>query len=126
MPFHFRLGGYRLHPTMRERMWKPGESGNPSGMNEAVQLARERVERATERRKNPSPGAVRTRRYRERRKQGNMLLEIDVYQGGIDCLIEFGWLRDVDRSDRRAVTDAFLRFTRRAFELRIKPKSSGP
>jgi hypothetical protein len=55
---HRMLHPPRLHPKMRERMWKPGQSGNPSGMNSIVQAARERRE--------PPNGDVSTRRLAPR------------------------------------------------------------
>src|SRR5712671_4146921 len=56
-----------LHPAMRARMWKPGESGNPAGVSKAyAEAVREMSMRARE----LSLGAERTRRWRERRQQG--------------------------------------------------------
>jgi hypothetical protein len=39
----------QLHPAMRERMWKPGQSGNPSGVSKAyLEEMRERASQPAE------------------------------------------------------------------------------
>src|SRR5437763_1588105 len=112
--FRRACDGYRLHPKMVPHMWQPGQSGNPSGANGAVRRAREGAEQVAERRNNPSPGALRMRRFRQRQKQGDVSVELKLYQAGVDRLIELGWLRAMDRGNRKAVTAAIGNFTERA------------
>jgi len=56
-----------------------------------------------------SPGAERQRRRRERRRRGAMVAQIVISPATISDLISLGWLRDRDRTDRQAVTNAFIR-----------------
>jgi hypothetical protein len=120
--FRRACGGYRLHPKMAAHMWRPGQSGNPTGANGAVRRAREGAETTADAPK-PSPGAERVRRFRQRRRQGDISVGLELYQAGIDRLIELGWLRAIDRANRKAVTEAFLKFTGRAFNLGVEPTS---
>jgi hypothetical protein len=124
--FRRACGGYRLHPKMVPHMWQPGQSGNPSGSNGAVRRAHKAAEQAAEQRNNPSPGALRMRRFRQRRKHGDISVELQLYQAGTERLIELGWLRAIDRANRKAVTEAFLKFAGRAFNLGVEPTSRVP
>jgi hypothetical protein len=121
--FRRASGGYRLHPKMAAHMWRPGQSGNPSGANGALRREQKGGGQATERRNDPSPGALRMRRFRQRRKQGDVSVEMELYQAGIERLIELGWLRKDNRGNRKAVTEAFLKFAGRAFNMGVGPAS---
>jgi hypothetical protein len=59
-----------------------------------------------------SPEAERQRRRRERRRRGAMVVQVVIGSTAIRDLIVLGWLRDGERSDRRAVKDAFVRFAK--------------
>jgi hypothetical protein len=124
--FRRASGGYRLHPKMVPHMWRPGQSGNPTGANGAVRRAREGAEQAAEQRNNPSPGTLRSRRFRQRRKQGDTSVQLELYRAGIERLIELGWLREIDRGNSKAVTEAFLNFAGRAFNMGVEPTSRVP
>ena len=56
----------------------------------------------------PSPGSLRTRRYRERVKSGKVYVRFEMTLEGVDRLVSQGWLDSEKRDDWRAVTDAFL------------------
>jgi len=74
---------------MRERMWKPGESGNPAGVSKAYLEAME--EMAFEP-LEVSAGAERTRRWRQKRQQGVSVVRLDVAPDITAKLIHLGWL----------------------------------
>jgi hypothetical protein len=77
-----------LHPAMRARMWKPGQSGNPAGVRKAhpVEL---------------SSGAERTRRWREKRRQGVVVVSFDVAPDVTARLIRSGWLDATGAATKR-------------------------
>ena len=94
-----------LHPAMRARMWKPGESGNPSGVSKAyAEAMREMSMRARE----LSLGAERTRRWRERRQQGVVVVSFDVAPDVTGKLVHLGWLDATKRGDKEAIATAFV------------------
>jgi hypothetical protein len=55
-----------------------------------------------------NPGAERTRRSRERRRRGGVLIEFEVVGTALDALIELGWLPANGRCDKSAVTSALI------------------
>src|SRR6267143_1471238 len=88
-----------LHPAMRARMWKPGQSGNPAGISKAyAEAMREMSMRARE----LSLGAERTRRWRRRRQHGLVVVSFDVAPDVTGKLIRFGWLDPNKRDDKKA------------------------
>jgi len=93
---------------MRARMWKPGQSGNPSGVSRPIEL---------------SPGAERTRRWREKRQQGVVVVSVDVAQDIVAEFIRFGWLDEAKGCDKEAIATALIELTRKATELEITPAS---
>ena len=60
---------------MRARMWKPGQSGNPAGVSKAYAEAMREI---SMRSRELSLGAERTRRWRQKRQQGVMVVSFDV------------------------------------------------
>lgn len=101
----------QLHPAMRARMWKPGQSGNPSGVSKAYteamrQMATQPVEL--------SAGAERTRRWRLRRQRGQVVVSLDVSADLTDKLIRLGWLDATKRTDKKAIAAALIRMIERA------------
>ena len=82
-----------LHPAMRARMWKPGQSGNPSGVSRPIEL---------------SPGAERTRRWRQKRQQGVVVVSVDVAQDIVAEFIRFGWLDEAKGGDKEAIATALI------------------
>jgi hypothetical protein len=65
-----------------------------------------------------SPGTERTRRWRERRRQGRVCFMIDLSPWAISGLVELRWLHPLRRDDRAAVIDAFHRFVGYALDMR--------
>ena len=51
---------------------------------------------------------------RRERRRGAILLQIVISPTAISDLVRLGWLRDSDRTERPAVTDAFIRFAKSA------------
>jgi hypothetical protein len=60
---------------MRARMWKPGQSGNPAGVSKAYAEAMREISVRT---REPSLGAERTRRWRQKRQQGVSIRSLTV------------------------------------------------
>jgi hypothetical protein len=111
----------RLHPKMRERMWKPGQSGNSTGMNSIVQAARERREAAEWRRLNPSPGSARMRRMRRRKQHGVVVVNVEAAPDMTAELIRLGWLSAAMAGDKTAIVAALLRLAETAIEMDMRP-----
>jgi hypothetical protein len=104
----------QLHPAMRERMWQPGQSGNPSGVSKAyAEAMREMSKRPVE----LSPGAERTRRWREKRQRGVVVVSVDVAQDIVAKFIRFGWLDEAKCGDKEAIATVLIELARRATEL---------
>ena len=53
--------------------------------------------------KSPKSAAERMRHYRERKKWGVELHQIEVTQEAKTCLIKRGWLNEVEAQDRKSV-----------------------
>ncbi len=105
---------------MRERMWKPGQSGNPTGMN-MIKAARERVEATAQRRLNRSPGAARTRRARWRKQQGVVVVNVEAAPDLTAGLVRLGWLDAALAGDKTAIAAALLRRGEAAIGLGVRP-----
>src|SRR6266436_1212276 len=109
-----------LHPAMRARMWQPGQSGNPAGVSKAyAEAMREMSMRARE----LSLGAERTRRWRQRRQQGVVVVSFDVAPDVTGKLIRFGWLDQNKRDDKEAIARALVELAEKATELEVTPAS---
>src|SRR5882762_2322910 len=109
-----------LHPAMRARMWKPGESGNPSGVSKAyAEAMREMSMRARE----LSLGAERTRRWRQRRQHGLVVVSFDVAPDVTGKLVHLGWLDATKRDDKEAIAAALIELAEKATELEMTPAS---
>jgi len=98
---------------MRARMWKPGESGNPSGVSKAYAM----------RARELSLGAERTRRWRQKRQQGVVVVSFDVAPDVTGKLIRFGWLDPNKRDDKEAIARALVELAEKATELEVTPAS---
>jgi hypothetical protein len=99
-------------------MWQPGESGNPSGVSKAyAEATREVSMRPIE----LSPGAERTRRWRERKQQDVMVVSVAVAQNIVAKLIDVGLLEEAKFGDKEAIATALLEFVKRATELEGTP-----
>jgi hypothetical protein len=64
--------------------------------------------------RSPSPGAVRMRRYRKHRREGQRSVRIPLYETDCDVLIRIGLLKDDQRQDRKALQKALLGLLYRA------------
>jgi Family of unknown function (DUF5681) len=103
-----RLG---LHPAMRERMWKPGQSGNPSGVSKAY---REAMRQMAAQPVELSIGAEHTRRWRLRKQRGQVILSQEISPHLIGGLIRGGWPDESKRCDKEAIAAALVRIAQRA------------
>ena len=54
----------------------------------------------------PTPGALRMRQSRERRRNGIQIIQIEVMDSGIDILSRKGYLRPEQRNDPEAIKHA--------------------
>jgi len=98
---------------MRARMWKPGESGNPAGVSKAYAEAVRQL----------CLGAERTRRWREKRRQGVTVVRLDVAPDITARLIRSGWLDATKRCDKEAIARALIELAEKATELEMTPAS---
>ena len=109
-----------LHRAMRARMWKPGQSGNPAGVSKAyAEAMREMSLRARE----LSFGAARTRRWRQRRQHGLVVVSFEVAPDVTGKLVHLGWLDATKRGDKEAIATAFVELAEKATELEVTPAS---
>jgi hypothetical protein len=67
----------------------------------------------------PSPAALRMRRSRERRRQGDAIVSLQVGSGAIAALVALGWLAEPDRGNRGAITHALVELYARAIQARV-------
>ena len=61
-----------------------------------------------------SSGAERTRRCRDRRKRGGVLIEFEIVGTALDRLIELDWLPANSHNDKSAITTALIELADRA------------
>jgi hypothetical protein len=108
----------RLHPAMRARMWKPGQSGNPSGVSKAYAEA---VRKMSTQPIDPSPGAERTRRWRRRKQHGRIVVSLELSPDLTEKLIRRGWLDADARGDKEAIATALVSLAEKAIELEATP-----
>jgi len=109
-----------LHPAMRARMWKPGQSGNPAGVSKAYAEAMREI---SMRSRELSLGAERTRRWRQKRQQGVVVVSFDVAPDVAGKLVHLGWLDATKRDDKEAIATAFIELAEKATELEMTPAS---
>jgi hypothetical protein len=69
----------------------------------------------------PSPAALRMRRSRGRRRQGEAIVSFEVGPAVAATIMALGWLPEADRGDKDALARALLELIERAIELRITP-----
>ena len=71
-----------------------------------------------------TPGAERMRLSRERRRQGDRVVSLEVGSRVIANLVASGWLPDgPDRADNDALNQAVSKLIDRAIELRVTPSA---
>ena len=71
----------------------------------------------------PSSAALRMRRSRDRRRQGDVIVSIDVGPKVTADLVDLGWLSAPD-CDKDALAHALNGFIERAIEVRVTPALS--
>jgi hypothetical protein len=71
-------------------------------------------------------GAERMRRSRERRRQGDRVVNLEVGSGAIADLVALGWLSVAGRGDEDALNQALSKLVERAIELRITSALGAP
>ena len=70
----------------------------------------------------PSLAAVRMRRTRERRRQGDVIVSLDVGPKVTADLVDLGWLRAPD-CDKEALSHALIDLIERAIRARVTPST---
>jgi hypothetical protein len=68
-------------------------------------------------------GAERTRRWRQKRRQGVTVVRLDVARDITAKLIGLGWLDATERGDKEAIATAFIELAEKATELEVTPVS---
>jgi hypothetical protein len=67
--------------------------------------------------RHPSPGAIRVRRLRERRQEGEVYVSCILRRGFVEALVAFGWLHPNQQKERAAIGKAFRGFAARALAV---------
>jgi hypothetical protein len=82
-------------------MWKPGQSGNPSGVGAYLEaMPTPPLEL--------SPGAERTRRWRSQQQHGLIVVSLDVPKALADKLVSIERLDATERADKEAIATALI------------------
>ena len=71
----------------------------------------------------PSSAALRMRRSRDRRRQGDVIVSIDIGPKVTADLVGLGWLPAPDRGDKDALTRALIDLIERAIRARVTPST---
>jgi hypothetical protein len=69
----------------------------------------------------PSPATLRMRRHRERRRQGDVTVRLDVGANMTADLADLGWVAEPDRGDKDALTRALVGLINQAIAIRVTP-----
>jgi len=72
-----------------------------------------------------SPSAERMRRTRSRRRQGVVIVTLEIGQSAIDSLVGLGWLPETSH-DKNAITGAPIELFMRAVQARVMPSTGSP
>ena len=67
----------------------------------------------------PSAAALRMRRSRERRRQGDVIVSLEVGPNMTADLVDLGWLPAPDHGDKNAVTRALIKLFERAIQAQV-------
>jgi hypothetical protein len=70
----------------------------------------------------PSPAALRMRRSRERRRQGDVMAILEVGPSATADLVALGWLPAPDCVDKDILARALVGLINRAIEMRVTPR----
>jgi hypothetical protein len=71
----------------------------------------------------PSPSALPMRRSRERRRQGDVMVRLEVSPSATADLVALGWLPAVDRVDKGALARSLVGLIDRAITMRVAPST---
>ena len=71
----------------------------------------------------PSPAALRMRRSRERRRQGDVIVSLEVGANMTADLVDLGWLPASDHGDKNAVTRALIELVERGIRAQVTPST---
>jgi hypothetical protein len=71
----------------------------------------------------PSPGTRRMRKSRERRRQGDVILRLEIGPNMTANLVALGWLLAPDRVDHDALASALGGFIDQAIAMRVTPST---
>ena len=71
----------------------------------------------------PSPATLRMRRSRERRRQGDVIVKLEIGPNMTTDLVALGWLPAPDRGDHDALARALLGLIDRAIAMRATPST---
>ena len=74
----------------------------------------------------PSSAALRMRRSRDRRRQGDVIVSLDVGPKVTTDLVELDWLRAHVCGDKDALTHTLIGLIERAIEVRVTPALGSP
>jgi hypothetical protein len=69
----------------------------------------------------PSPAALRMRKSRERRRQGNVMVSLEVGPSATADLVALGWLPALKRVEKDALARALVELIDRAIAIRVTP-----
>jgi hypothetical protein len=72
----------------------------------------------------PSPAALRMRRSRERRRQGGVMVRLEVASGATADLVALGWILEPDRGDKDALARALAGLINQAIAMRVTPSTT--
>ena len=71
----------------------------------------------------PSPAALRMRRSRERRRQGDVIVSLEVGANMTADLVDLGWLPASDYGDKNAITRALIELVERGIRAQVTPST---
>ncbi len=70
-----------------------------------------------------SKSAIRMRRYRQRKATGGVRVLFDLDPGGVDLMIELGWVAEADRRNIAAIQSGFSRLVNHAAGIGVRPET---
>ena len=71
----------------------------------------------------PSPAALRMRKSRERRRQGNVMVGLEIGPSATADLVALGWLSELKTVDKDPLAPALVGLIDRAIAIRVTPST---
>jgi len=71
----------------------------------------------------PSPAALRMRKSRERRRQGNVMVGLEIGPSATADLVALGWLSELKTVDKDPLARALVGLIDRAIAIRVTPST---